>query len=220
MKDQSKTKSQLISEIQRFRQRISYLEKVTSKNNHHEVKLQESEERFRNMFETNHAIMLLINPDTGKIEDANLAACKYYGYSRHIFVNKIYIQNINTLSNKQIKNEMNNALKEKRNYFVFKHKLANDIIRDVEVYSNKTIIKGKELLYSIIHDITERKKAEEALKENEKKYRLLAESVSDIIWTMDMDLRFTYISPSVLQLRGFTVEEAMNQSLDKSSLAI
>jgi PAS domain S-box-containing protein len=55
------------------------------------------------------------------------------------------------------------------------------------------------------------------LKASELRYRLLAENVTDTIWTMDLDpLRFTYISPSVLKMRGFTVEEAMTMSLEET----
>jgi PAS domain S-box-containing protein len=60
-------------------------------------------------------------------------------------------------------------------------------------------------------DITEHKRAEEALKENKNKYRLLADNVNDVIFVLDMNLNYTYISPSVKILRGYEPEEVMKQ---------
>ncbi|MCD6585487.1 MAG: PAS domain S-box protein [Desulfobacteraceae bacterium] len=67
----------------------------------------------------------------------------------------------------------------------------------------------KTLRQSLEHEIDERKNAEQDLRDSEMQYRLLAENVSDVIWTIDKAQRFTYISPSIQKLRGYTPEEAM-----------
>jgi len=70
-------------------------------------------------------------------------------------------------------------------------------------------------LQGMIFDITKNEEAEENLRESDARYRILAENIQDVIWVLDKNLGYTYISPSVERFRGYTVEEAMNQPLDK-----
>ncbi len=66
-------------------------------------------------------------------------------------------------------------------------------------------------------DITKRLKSEEQLRRSEEKYRLITENTADVIWILNLSReRFTYISPSIIHLRGYTPEEAMAQSIDES----
>ena len=132
------------------------------------------------------------------------------------------IQEINTLSPEDIKKEMENARAEKRIHFEFQHRRADGSIRDVEVFSSKIEVKGKDLLHSIIHDITERKQAENALHYSEERFRLLAENARDIVWTMDLNLQYTYMSPYVKHIVGYTPEECvaipLNEIMTPASL--
>ncbi|MCZ8342184.1 MAG: PAS domain S-box protein [Leptospira sp.] len=123
-------------------------------------RLEESELRFRNFFEKNSSVMLLIEPTTGQIIDANMTACKYYEYTREEIL-QLKIQNINILPEEKITEERKLASEEKRNYFQFPHKLASGEIRQVEVHTTPIETNGQKVLFSIIHDITERKIAEE-----------------------------------------------------------
>lgn len=64
-------------------------------------------------------------------------------------------------------------------------------------------------------EIADRKRAEEALRKSEEKYRMITDNMAEIITVMDMDLNFTYVSPSIKKLRGFTVPEALQQTIDQ-----
>ncbi len=139
---------------------------------HAEETLRESEERYRSIFTKSLAPMLLIDPENAEIVDANAAASTYYGYP-HSTLTALRITDINTLDREEVFAEMERARSEERNVFLFRHRLANGEIRDVEVYSGAITVGGRPLLHSIIHDITERKVAERAIRDRNRQLSII-----------------------------------------------
>lgn len=148
---------------------------------------EELELRYGALFENNHAILLVIDFKTAAIVDANPAACTFYGYPKQTLT-AMSIFDINTLSRQEIFAEMKRARTQRRNYFCFQHRLADGSVRDVEVYSGPVNIQGRALLYSIIHDITKRKQAEDRLAENEHLLSSVFDSIQDGMSLLDTDL--------------------------------
>lgn len=122
-----------------------------------EQKLKASEEQFRRMFEQHTAIQLIIDPESGNILDANPAAAKFYGWSTEE-LRKMQIGQINILKPEEVKREMESCKLAKKNHFDFQHRRKDGSIRDVEVFSSNIEIAGAAFLFSIIHDVTERKR--------------------------------------------------------------
>ncbi|MBF0203742.1 MAG: transporter substrate-binding domain-containing protein [Desulfamplus sp.] len=188
-----------------------------------EASVQQSEKQFRSMFEHHHAVMLLVDPENGKIIRVNRGAQKFYGYTAAEFEN-LTIHQINQLTQEEIASEMANAKAEKRNYFNFPHRLANGEIRDIEVHSSPIPFKGKTILFSIIHDITERKRAKIVLRESEEKYRNLFENIIDEVhlWKLVRDeigeiktWRLVDINPAGIKVWGRTRDEIIGKTTDE-----
>lgn len=125
-------------------------------------KLEQSRENYLKLFEDHIAVKLLIDPNNGRIINSNQAAANYYGWTREE-LSRMNITQINALPQGLVEEEMGKAMVNRKMYFEFKHKLANGEIRDVEVFSSKINFNDTEVLHSIIHDITDRKKAEAEL---------------------------------------------------------
>ena len=178
-----------------------------------EEALSESEARYRSLFENNHSVMLLVDPATAEIVDANPAACSFYGYSRTELTGK-KITDINILPAEEVKQEMERASREQHRHFEFQHRLANDNVRDVEVHSGPIEAHGRQLLYSIIYDVTERRRIRETIRkqnaELQEQARLLDLAYSSII-AWDMQDTVCYWNQEAEELYGWSKAEAMGQ---------
>lgn len=138
-----------------------------------ETSLRESEERYSSLFDHSYSVSLLIDPYTGEIADANAAAARYYGYTHGELIS-MGIYDLNRLPKEAVIRNLQRAKDEKAKHFFSAHYLASGEKRDVEIYSGPINVDGNPLFYSIIHDVTERKIAEEALRQVNKQLHLLS----------------------------------------------
>ncbi len=136
------------------------LEKEIMQHREDQERIRESEERFRGMFYKHTAIMLLIDPETGMVFSANEAAQRFYGYSAEAF-QETNISDINSALIGKLDEAVSNIIDLKCNNYYSRHRLANGEMRDVEIHASLIPFGRKKMIFSVIHDITERKKAED-----------------------------------------------------------
>jgi two-component system sensor histidine kinase/response regulator len=127
------------------------------------VTLRESEASYRNQFTNNSAVMLLVDPESGAIIDANASAVSFYGYPREQLL-AMNISDINALTMPEVREKMASVPQKQGKLFEFQHRLADRTLRDVEVSSSRIQFGGRAVLHSIITDVTERKAAESLLR--------------------------------------------------------
>lgn len=170
---------------------VNFYGRDVTKKRQIEQALRESEQRYRNLYYHNHEVMLLIDPQDGRITDANAAACDYYGYTLEEIKN-LTIQDINTLPPAGISRAMKEVLSQQSRHFWFQHRLADGSTRDVEVFTGTIVLKGQELLYSIVHDITDRKKTEDALRESQQRFASFMLHLPAAAWIKDLQGHYIY----------------------------
>ena len=127
-----------------------------------EAELLESESRYRDLFENNNAIKLLIDPSTLQIVEVNSAAVEFYGYSIEEF-RSLKISDLNLAEELDVRSAITAVRDHKVSELEFKHRLASGEVRDVKVHTGTITLNKQTLVHSIVFDITERKRAQEAV---------------------------------------------------------
>ncbi len=149
------------------------------------TKLHESEQSYRAQFACNSSVMILVNPADGAILEANGAAVRLYGYSRDE-LRRMNIAQINTLPTADIRRAMASVDSDQGQRFEFQHRCADGSLRDVEVSSSRIQLEGRMILHSIVHDVTERKRAERARSDMEQRLSYALAATGDGVWDWDI----------------------------------
>ncbi len=170
--------------------------------------LKESEERYRALFEKNPAAMLLIDPDTGRLQDVNPAAAAFYGWSRDE-MRAMVIDDLSTRSLDEILRAMARSIKAGRHSHVFRHRLRSGEIRTVETNGGPIVLQGKTLLFSLVHDVSKRVEAERRLEESERRYHALSHASMDGFLIIDDVGRILEVNDAYCAMSGYPRERLL-----------
>jgi len=179
-----------------------------------EKKLRDSEENYRSVVDNSHDGILIVGEDY-RFTYVNDMFCRIIGYPRSEIIGQDFTKFIDEEGKKLVADryKQRQAGKKLPPRYEFNIVRKDGTNRRVEISSTVSRdSKGRARTIAQILDITERKRAEEALQDSEKKYRTLAETTSDITFVLDLDGNFTYISPVVEKLTGYSWQEVIGHS--------
>ena len=177
-----------------------------------EQKLKESEEKFRHLFESSPYSILLFD-FKGNIIDCNSTTEKLFGYNKRELLHKNYLElnvfppEILPLLKSRQQLLSNGTIPKPLEFQMYK---KNGNLIWVNATNSLIEIDGQKRIQVIVQDISEKKEGELKLRESEERYRLIIENSGAVVWTTDMNLNLTYVSPSSPKILGYTFEESMS----------
>ena len=182
-----------------------------------EAALRKSEERFRSLIQKSLDIIIVLDGN-GVMTYETPSLESILGYQPGYLIGKSPFEFIHPADLERVANDLNEVylktnpgvptelrIRKVNGTWVYLEAIGQNLLEDPAI--NGIVITSR--------DITERKRVEDILNNSEKRYRLLAENARDVIWVLDENLRYTFVSPSVKKLRGYTPEEVMNQTIDQ-----
>ncbi|MGC8540526.1 MAG: sensor domain-containing protein [Phycisphaerae bacterium] len=165
---------------------------------------------FLQIFNQSPAIEYLLDPENGRIVDANNAACTFWGWSREQ-LRTMHIWDISIAGQKALERQFTDTKSGVTKFFINQHRIASGQIRDVEVYAHPIILKGHQVNLIIAHDVTDRRRAEESLR--------LAQRALDaatigilIVDAQHPDMPITYVNPAFEKTTGYCQAEVLGRN--------
>lgn len=173
-----------------------------------------NKEDFRGIFENSFLVMLLIDPDTARILDANNAAADYYGWSIDQ-LKTMQINEINTLPAAEIMQRMGEASRLEHNRFNMSHRLASGEVREVEVFSGPVCIDGRPVLCSTVLDVTSHLQTQRVLATNAELFRDAFENSLTGIALPTLCGRFNRVNQALCTLLGYDREKLESMQIEE-----
>jgi PAS domain S-box-containing protein len=163
--------------------------------------LAESEARYSALFANNCMPMLLIDPVSLRVVDANIRAAHFYGWSHAELITKT-VSDINTMSTDEVRREMALATAAGKTHFDFRHRLASGEIRDVEVFSSPVGFGWQTYLLSMIHDVSARREAESSMHNMQALIQKFIDELPGTAYLKDSQLRLLMVNKNLGEVLG------------------
>ena len=172
-----------------------------------------SEANYRSIFDSANDAIFVHDIENGKILSVNQKACEMFGYARKAF-EKLTVGdlsfNAQPYDQEHVLQWIKKAVKEGPQLFewICKHKTGQNFWAEINL--KLAVIEGENRMLAILRDITERKQAEEKLKESEEKFRMLSESSSIGVFYTDKEGMVLYTNPAWQKITGFSLNESLD----------
>ena len=153
---------------------------------------------------------IVILDEKGKVYEANQRFAEMLGYT-YEEAQELSVWDWEFQYPREQVAEMIRTVDETGDHFETRHRRKDGTTYDVEISTNGAVVSGQKLVFCVCRDITERKRADKALAEAEKKYKNLVEAASDLIWEADAQGIYTFVSPNIKDLLGYEVEEVVGK---------
>jgi len=180
--------------------------------------LRESREKLQNVLASSPDA-ITVSDLKGNIIECNQASLDQHGFSsKDEVIGKNALDFITPRDHKRALEDMKKTIKEdfvKNVEYTFLNKDGSEFPAELSASIIRDSAGRPTSFVAITKDITERRRAEKTLQDSERRYRLLAKNVIDVIWTTDINLNLTHISPSVTHLMGYSLEEVMALRLEE-----
>jgi PAS domain S-box-containing protein len=222
MIDRNRKKDHLASELADARKRIAELEESEFRHKLAEERLRASEANYRAIFDTANDAIFVHDIETGDILDVNRKAHEIYGYPPEE-ARKLNVEALSSgeppFTQEKANLLIEKAVNEKPQLFEWMAKDKDGRLFWVEVSLKLGIIGGKKRLLATVRDITERKKAEQTIRQSEKRYRELYEGSRDGYAMVNMEGKILESNSVFKEMLGYTDEELLEKTYEEITLA-
>ncbi len=168
------------------------------------LSLRSSEERYRSIFSHSGVTALLVDPIEGLVVEGNEAAVRYYGVAA-VDMRGLPLSELVNLEEDLLRLALEEAIQGKRSHQFQQHRLKSGALREVEMHVGPITLDTRQLLYCVVHDITERHEAENAVLELNQRYQALLDAASEVaIVATDTEGLITVFNRGAERLLGYS----------------